>query len=184
MADLSTIARPYARALFDIASAAGNLAGWSDALHAAAAVLGEPAAERFLSNPALDDAQRAAFVETVGQDLPGGALLRTNEGKGFLRLLVENDRLTTLPEIAAQFDALKAQAENKVKATLVSAAQVDAAVAEQVAQALERKLGRKVELTLAVDPEILGGAVIRAEDMVIDASVRTRLRELANALVA
>jgi len=184
MADLSTIARPYARALFDIASAAGNLAGWSDALHAAAAVLGEPAAERFLSNPALDDAQRAAFVETVGQDLPGGALLRTNEGKGFLRLLAENDRLTALPEIAAQFDALKAQAENKVKATLVSAAEVDAAVAEQVAQALERKLGRKVELTLAVDPEILGGAVIRAEDMVIDASVRTRLRELANALVA
>ena len=116
--------------------------------------------------------------------MPGGALLRTNEGKGFLRLLAENDRLTALPEIAAQFDALKAQAENKVKATLVSAAEVDAAVAEQVAQALERKLGRKVELTLAVDPEILGGAVIRAEDMVIDASVRTRLRELANALVA
>src|SRR5690606_9316001 len=165
MADLSTIARPYARALFDIAKAAGNLAGWSDALRAAASVVTDPAAERFLSSPALDDAKRAAFVETVGQDLPGGALLRTNEGKGFLRLLAENDRLTALPEIAAQFDALKAQAENKVKATLVSAAEVDAAVAEQVAQALERKLGRKVELTLAVDPEILGGAVIRAEDM-------------------
>src|SRR5690606_19019401 len=184
MADLSTIARPYARALFDIAKAAGNLAGWSDALRTAAAVVREPAAERFLSNPALDDAQRAAFVETIGQDVAGGALLRSNEGKGFLRLLVENDRLAALPEIAAQFDVLKAQAENTVKATLVAAAEVDATVADQVAQALERKLGRKVELTLAVDPEILGGAVIRAEDMVIDASVRTRLRELANALVA
>lgn len=184
MADLSTIARPYARALFDIASAAGNLAGWSEALHAAASVLAEPAAERYLSNPALDDAQRAAFVETIGQDLPGGALLRSNEGKALLRLLAENDRLAALPEIAAQFDVLKAQAENKVKATLVSAAEVDPAVAEQIANALERKLGRKVELTLAVDPEILGGAVIRAEDMVIDASVRTRLRELANALAA
>jgi F-type H+-transporting ATPase subunit delta len=183
MADLSTIARPYARALFDIARAAGNLAGWSDALAAAAAVSREPAAERFLSNPALDDQQRAAFVETIGQDLAGGQLLGSNEGKGLLRLLAENDRLAALPEIAAQFEALKAQAENKVKATLVSAAEVDAQIADQVANALERKLGRKVELKLAVDPDILGGAVIRAEDMVIDASVRTRLRELAAALV-
>ncbi len=90
----------------------------------------------------------------------------------------------TLPEIAAQFDALKAEAENKVKATLVSATAVDAAVAERVKQALKKRLGREVELSLEVDPSLIGGAIVRAEDMVIDGSVRTRLEQLARAMVS
>ena len=182
MADLSTIARPYARALFDLASAAGKLGPWSEALAAAAAVVGDAKAKRFLENPELGDEQRAGFVEIVSQDLKGGALWRSAEGKNALRVLAENGRLAALAEIAAQFDALKAQAENKVKVTLVSATAVDRAVAEQVTQALQKKLGRKVELTLEVDAAILGGAIIRAQDRVIDGSVRTRLQRLAEAL--
>jgi F-type H+-transporting ATPase subunit delta len=89
-----------------------------------------------------------------------------------------------LPEIAAQFDALKAEAENKIKATLISATAVDAGVAERVKQALKKRLGREVELELTVDPSLIGGAIVRAEDMVIDGSVRTRLEQLARAMVS
>jgi F-type H+-transporting ATPase subunit delta len=120
----------------------------------------------------------------VSVGIKGAEVFETAEGKGLLALLAENDRLGVLPEIAAQFDALKAQAENKVKATLISAVAVDKSVADQVARSLEKKLGRAVELTLAVDPSLIGGAVIRAENMVIDGSVRTRLEKLAHALTS
>ena len=184
MADDSTIARPYAKALFDLASAGQKLGLWSEALNAAATVLAEPSAKRVLANPALDDERRAEFVRAVSVGIKGAEVFETAEGKGLLALLAENDRLGVLPEIAAQFDALKAQAENKVKATLTSAVAVDKGVADQVARALEKKLGRAVELTLAVDPSLIGGAVIRAENMVIDGSVRTRLEKLAHALTS
>lgn len=183
MADLSTIARPYARAAFDLATEAGALGAWSDALSAAASVVGDDAASDFLGSPELTDEQRVAFVESIANDVPEAAVLASENGKGLVRLLVENDRLGALPEISAQFDQLKSQAENKVKVTLVSATPVDGAVANKVAVALERRLGRKVELELEVDAALIGGAVIRAEDMVIDGSVRTRLQRLAESLV-
>ena len=95
----------------------------------------------------------------------------------------ENDRLQALPDIAAEFDRLKTRAENKIKVTLVSASEVDTAQAQTVTRALEKTLGRQVDLALEVDPTLLGGAVVRAEDMVIDGSVRSRLRRLAETLV-
>jgi F-type H+-transporting ATPase subunit delta len=183
MADSSTVARPYAKALFDLASAAGNLPAWSAALGAAAAVVGDTSAKRALANPALDDSRRADLVGSVVGQIQGGELLTTPQGKSLLGLLAENDRLTALPEIAAQFDALKAQAENKVKVTVTSAVSVDDALAAQIKRALEHKLGRAVELTLEVDAALIGGAIIRADDMVIDGSVRARLQRLTDALV-
>ena len=184
MADDNTIARPYAKALFDVASADGKLASWSDALNAAAAVLGDPNAKRVLSNPALDDSKRASFIRAVSVGLKGADVFETPHGTALLALLAENDRLAVLPEIAAQFDALKSEAENKIKARLIAATAVDKAVAERVKQALKKRLGREVELTLEVDPSLIGGAIVRAEDMVIDGSVRTRLEQLARAMVS
>jgi F-type H+-transporting ATPase subunit delta len=184
MADQSTIARPYAKALFDVANVDKKLGSWSDALNAAAAVLGDANAKRVLANPELVAAKRAEFIRAVSVGLKGADLFETAQGKALLALLAENDRLTVLPEIAAQFDALKAEAENKIKATLVSATAVDASVAERVKQALVKRLGREVELTLEVDPSLIGGAIVRAEDMVIDGSVRTRLEQLARAMVS
>jgi len=184
MADTSTIARPYAKALFDLASAERALPKWSAALSAAAAVVGDANAKRVLANPALTDTQRAELVASVAGAVPGGEALGTAHGRNLLKLLAENDRLTVLPDIATQFDALKAQAENKVKVTLVSATPVDAALAEQITKALTQRLGRAVELTLEVDASMLGGAIIRADDMVIDGSVRTRLQRLTESLVA
>jgi F-type H+-transporting ATPase subunit delta len=184
MADDSTIARPYAKALFDVASAEQKLGPWSDALNAAAAVLGDASARRVLANPSLDQPKRADFIRAVSVGLKGADVFETPQGKALLSLLAENDRLAVLPEIASQFDELKSEAENKIKATLVSATAVDAGVAERVKQALKKRLGRDVELSLEVDPSLIGGAIVRAEDMVIDGSVRTRLEQLARAMVS
>jgi F-type H+-transporting ATPase subunit delta len=183
MADVGTIARPYAKALFDIASGERKLGEWSRALNAAAAVLEDPSAKRVLGNPTVDVAKRAEFLRAVSVGVKGADVLESSQGKALLAVLAENDRLSVLPEIAAQFDALKAQAENKVKVTMTAATLVPAATAEQVKQALKKRLGREVELELAVDPALIGGAVIRAEDMVIDGSVRARLTKLAAQLV-
>lgn len=183
MADFSTVARPYAKAVFDIARERHALAAWAEGLAAAAAVMSDEGARRYLGRPVMRAAERAEFLSTVLGDLPEAVVLTTAEGSNLLRLLSENDRLEALPEIAAQFEELKTQAENKVKVTLVSAAAVDEQQAAKVAAALEGRFGRAVELELKVDPALLGGAVIRAEDMVIDGSVKSRLQRLAGALV-
>ena len=183
MADFSTVARPYARALFDLATGERKLPEWSAALGAAAAVLADANARRALANPAFDDGARATLVGSVAGAIKGGELFTSSAGKNLLQLLSENNRLTALPEIAAQFDALKAEAENKVKVTVTAATVVDAALAEQIKKALQQKLGRTVELTLAVDASLIGGAIIQADDMVIDGSVRTRLQRLTEKIV-
>jgi F-type H+-transporting ATPase subunit delta len=183
MADASSVARPYAKALFDLASGERKLREWSAALGAAAAVLADPDAKRALASPKFDDAARATLVGSIVGAIKGGELLTSAAGKNLLQLLAENDRLTALPAIATQFDALKAEAENKVNVTVTAATAVDGTIAEQIKKALEKKLGRVVELTLAVDPALIGGAVIQADDMVIDGSVRTRLQRLTEKIV-
>jgi F-type H+-transporting ATPase subunit delta len=182
MADFGTVARPYARAVFDVAVAAGDLGGWSEALRAAAAVIEDKSARAYLSRPGQGVAAQSEFVGTVAADLPGAAVLASREGRNLLKLLAENDRLDALGEISARFDRLKAERENKVKVRLIAAARVDSAQAEKIASALSRKLGRAVELDLEVDESLIGGAVVRAEDMVIDDSLKTRLTRLASAL--
>ena len=183
MADYSTVARPYAKALFETASQTQNLAGWSAALNAAATVVADESVRRHLARPELDAEARAQFVSSLCDGIADAKLLGAGTGRSLVQLLSANDRLMALPEIAARFDRLKAQAESTVKATLIAATAVDAAQAARVVQALERKLGRKVELELEVDPSLLGGAIVRAEDMVIDGSVRSRLRRLAETLI-
>jgi F-type H+-transporting ATPase subunit delta len=184
MADQSTIARPYAKAVFDVASKARDLDGWASALAAAGAIVADEIVRAHLRRPELDDAERAKFVAHMCKGLPGTEVLKGGAGENLLKLLSENDRLNVLPEIARQFEALKVEAESKVKAKLITAAKVDAKQAAKVVEALERKLGRKVDLELTVDPTLLGGAIVRAEDMMIDGSVRSRLERLAAALIA
>jgi F-type H+-transporting ATPase subunit delta len=169
MAAFGTVARPYAKAIFEIATAEKTLAAWSNG--------------SYLARPAMRAAERANFLQSILEGAPDAQVFESAAGKNLLRLLSENNRLGALPEIAAQFDKLKAQAENKVKVTLVAATQVDGEQAAKVTAALQRKLGREVELTLEVDPKLLGGAVVRAEDMVIDGSVRSRLQRLAGSLI-
>jgi F-type H+-transporting ATPase subunit delta len=183
VADFSTVARPYAKALFALAEAGGNLAAWSEALHGAAAVIGDPQAKEFLARPSLSAEQRAAFLVSVLEKSAVGDVFGSREGKNLLRIVSENGRLVALPEIAVQFDKLKALSENRVTVKLFSASAVDAAQVERIAAALKRRLGREVEIQTEIDPTLVGGAVVRADDRVIDGSVRSRLKRLAGSLI-
>ncbi len=186
MSDTSTIARPYAQALFDIASAEDLLSQWSESLAALATIVADDDARAFLMRPEIDAEARAEFLQAVGSEAgaAGAGFVSSSRGQNFIRLLVENGRLLALPDISTRFDALKAEAENTIKATLVMAADVESDFAARISASLEKKLGRKVELELEIDDELLGGAIVRAEDMVIDGSVKTRLRKLAESLIS
>jgi len=183
MAEFSTVARPYAKALFAVAEAGGNLAAWSDALEGAAAVVSDAAAKEFLARPSLSAEQRAAFLASVLEKSAGGGVFGSPEGRNLLRIVSENGRLAALPEIAAQFDKLKAAAENRVTVKLYTASHADAAQVDRIAAALQRRLGRKVEIETEIDPALVGGAIVRADDRVIDGSVRSRLERLAGSLI-
>lgn len=184
MSDTSTIARPYAQALFEIASAESLLPQWSESLAALARIVADDDASAFLMRPEIGADARAEFLKAVGSETGAGEFVGSGRGQNFIRLLIENGRLAALSDISRRFDALKAEAENTVKATLVMAADTESDVASRISASLEKKLGRKVELELEVDDELLGGAVVRAEDMVIDGSVKTRLRKLAESLIS
>ena len=184
MAENTTLARPYARALFDTARAAETLGQWSAALNALAEVMDNDGARRYLASPGLSDAQRVEFLTAVASRAAEDATVLTSpQGENFLRLVTENDRLPVLPEIAQRFDALKAEAERTIEVSITAATAIDERLAERIAASLEQRLGRSVELITRVDPDLVGGAVIRAEDQVIDGSVRSRLQDLSQALV-
>ncbi len=187
MADNNTIARPYARAAFELARDKGTLAKWSEALAAARDALADGQAARFLSHPALNDDQRLDFLTDLMKKAGGKASLLaggSKEGKNFLKLLVEYNRVDVLPEISAQFEILKANVENTVEVTVTSAVALSAAQKKAITAALKKRLGRTVHLETEIDESLIGGAVIRAGDVVIDGSLRSRLDSLSNALVS
>ena len=176
MAERITIARPYARAAFEAAQAKHQLAAWSRALMAAAAGVGEPAVQTLLGSPKLPKQQLAQiFIELVGQELG-------DRGANFIRLLAENRRLGLLPEIAQGFEQLRADAERTIEAIVVSASPLGDKERAALAQALKQRLDREVTLKCEIDPRLIGGAVIRAGDLVIDGSVRSKLERLSLAL--
>lgn len=184
MADSNTIARPYARAAFDVARDAGALAEWSDSLQAAALLFADGELARFLGNPALSEAQQLEFLGGLF-DKAGAPLFAGGHPKGtnFVKLLLDNDRIDVLPEIAEHFEALKDAIENSIDVTVTSAAALSDKDRQQYIAALEKRFGRKVELATRIDESLIGGAVIRAGDVVIDGSLRARLEGLTNALV-
>ena len=184
MADNNTIARPYAQATFDIASESGTLSAWSEALETAAALLEDGRVSQYLSDPAFNDGQRLEFLTGLfvkaGDDLLVGG---DAKGTNLLKLLLENDRIAVLPEIAAHFETLKAQIENTVDVTVTSASPLSAEQQAEISRALTERLGREVRIETAIDENLIGGAVIQAGDIVIDGSLRARLEGLTTALV-
>jgi F-type H+-transporting ATPase subunit delta len=178
MSQALTLARPYARAAFSIArdslaSEAGSLQSWSDALAFAAHVAADPRVASLLGNPNLTQADATALLAPEQANPVFG---------DFLGLLFENRRLRLLPEIAGLYDALRFEAERVVKAKVTSAAPLPASELETIKAALKRRFGRDVEVDTAVDAELIGGAVIDAGDVVIDGSIRGQLGRLQSAL--
>jgi F-type H+-transporting ATPase subunit delta len=178
MADRLTVARPYAKAAFAQAKADGALAAWSTALERAALAAGDGRVRALFGSPNVTAAQLADLVSGVA-----GEGLDQN-GRNFIALLAENKRLPFLAEISQIFNALKDDAERVVDVHITAATALPAAEGAQLTAALERRFDRKVRVQSDIDPELIGGAVVRAGDLTIDGSVKARLARLARELIA
>lgn len=176
MAELSTLARPYAKAAFEFAANANDLAAWSGQLATAAVVAGAENMVKILSSPSLTSSQQAAqFLDVCGDELNDNA-------RNFIKVLADNKRLPLLPEISALYEQFKANREKSVEVEVATAFELDAAIEKKLASALSGKLERDVNVQTVIDKNLLGGVVVRAADVVIDGSVRGRLNKLAEAM--
>jgi F-type H+-transporting ATPase subunit delta len=176
MAEKSTIARPYAQAVFELARASRDYQSWSTLLQFAAAVTQNPAMTKYIDNPRVPKATLAQLlIEVCGTTV-------NEHGKNFLQVLIDNKRLSVLPEIAEIFEQLRAQAESRMDAEVVSAFPLSEAQRQGISAGLKKRLGREINLVAKVDSALIGGAIIRAGDMVIDGSVTGHLEKLAYAL--
>ncbi|HTV49855.1 MAG TPA: F0F1 ATP synthase subunit delta [Steroidobacteraceae bacterium] len=172
-ADKATIARPYAKAAFEEAQAHGRLDPWARSLELASAVVSDARVAPLIHDPEVTPAQLAQFViDVAGEQL-------AEHGRNFVRTLAENHRLAYLPEICALFKELKDAAEGVADVTVTSAAPLDAAQQQMLAQALARRLRRRVRLHCDTDASLIGGAVVRAGDLIIDGSLRAQLERMS-----
>ena len=176
MAELSTLARPYAKAAFEYASDNDALASWFEQLSAVATVTLDSGMEAVLSNPSLTAAQQAQMLNDVCGDAVG------SQARNFVAILASNKRLRLLPEIVVLFEQYKANREKSVDVEVVSAFDMADATKEKLATVLAKKLERDVKVSTSTDADLLGGVLIRAGDLVIDGSVRGRLNKLSEAM--
>lgn len=177
MSELTTAARPYARAAYEIASNNNEVEQWTRMLNLSAAVAHDSKMQAVLDSPTIGWQQEAEiFQEVCGDEL-------NERGNNFIKLLAENQRLVLLPEITALFQYYRAQATGTVDAELVSAQTVSDDQVNTIANSLSTRLGKKVSLTTRIDESLIGGAIIRAGDIVIDGSLRGRLEKLSTTLV-
>ena len=176
MAEAITVARPYAQAAFMYASAQQALSDWSDMLSLLAAIADDADMHELIDSPQLTEIQLADLFIQIGGD-------RINSnGANFIRELAVNGRLKLLPEIAALYEIQRRAAEGSVQAEMVSAFPASEAQQAEVIASLRKRLGRDIELSCSTDTDLLGGAIIRAGDLVIDGSVRGKLERLGAAL--
>ncbi len=173
MSQALTVARPYARAAFAVAREEDNLAAWSDALGFAARGAADPRVAALLPNPQLSDADAIALLAPEGAS---EAFAR------FLGVLADAGRLQELPEIAALYAELRAEAEKVIRAKVTSATVLPAGELDVIKAALKKRFGRDVEIDTAVDESLIGGAIIDAGDVVIDGSLKGKLSRLQTAL--
>ena len=176
MAERATIARPYARAAFAHAHEAKALPAWSKLLGAAAAGAGDSRIARLIGNPHVSSNELVDLLGGLSEQAAGEG------GKNFLRALAENRRLALLPYIAAQFEELRAEVEGVVDVEVIAAQQIASPQEKKLAAALKKRLGREVRLHTRIDESLLGGAIVRAGDLVIDGSLKGRLERLGSAL--
>ena len=176
MAELATVARPYAEALFKAALEKGSLAAVADSLQLVAATMRDEQMRSVLSNPKVSVAEKKALLDSIGAD-------RVDElTMNLVRLLVDNHREVLVGDIEEQFDELKREHEKVLRARITSAQPLTDAQRGDLIAALEKRYGKKVEADLDVDPELLGGARVQIGDQVIHASVRDALAQMAMAL--
>lgn len=176
MAELTTLARPYAKAAFQIAKSQEKLAEWSDLLSGAAQIAANKQIKQLLTNPGMAESKKAELIlDCVEQKA-------SEQVNNFFLILAENQRLALLPEIAALFNTYRADLERTVDIKVSAPFELTEEQQQKLAQALSTRLERKVSLETSLDKSLIGGVVVRTGDMVIDASVRGKLTKLAEAL--
>jgi F-type H+-transporting ATPase subunit delta len=176
MSDLVTAARPYARAILELADSEKALTKWSKQLQFMAAVSMDPDFQRLIGDPKLTKEEVAdLFITACGDDID-------ESGQNLIKLLAENGRIAVLPELSMLFDKLRADAQGTVEAEVYSAYRLSKEQRQALEKALKKRLGRKVKITSHVDKSLLGGALIRAGDLVIDGSLKGRIEKLNAAL--
>ncbi|MFT5132099.1 MAG: F-type H+-transporting ATPase subunit delta [Gammaproteobacteria bacterium] len=177
MQEKTTIARPYAQAVFELARDSGNTAEWSLALDLLNRIVSDAQMRLLLNNPKVSHQQLQDLVIDIGSErfFP--------YAKNFIKVLVSAGRLQYAPQIAQLFEAKRADAEGRVEVEVRSAYELNQAQQDSIAKSMSVRLGKKVSISASVDESLIGGAVIRAGDSVIDASVRGRLTELSNELI-
>jgi F-type H+-transporting ATPase subunit delta len=176
VAERATIARPYAKAAFEYAREAKAFAAWSTGLKAAAEIVEDPRVALLTKDPQWSQADLVSIVTDVA-----GAKLNAGM-QNFIRVLAENHRLLLLPEISVHYETLRSEVENTLDVDVISAVALNAAQTEKLAAALSTRFKRKVRMQNSVDATLLGGAVVRAGDVVIDGSLKGRLERLATEL--
>ena len=176
MAELATIARPYAEAVFRVARQGNALQAWSDALNLISTVYRDPQMQAAMANPRVTSADiEKLLLEICGERIDGVA-------RNLIQLLVHNRRLSVLGEIRGRFEQLKLEDEGKVDAKISSAFPMEDAQRNQVVNLLSSRFKRKINATVAVDPDLIGGIKVEVGDKVWDASVRGRLQTMAATL--
>jgi F-type H+-transporting ATPase subunit delta len=176
MTDFTTAARPYANAVYDIASHAKALDSWSDALANLASVVSDAQISELLHDPEMGKQQKGELVVRVLGD-------KLNEQQqNLVKLMAENGRLSIMPDVHEQFEVARAKAENKVEAEVISAFELSAQQTDELVNTLKNKLGCDVTLTTTIDESLIGGVVIKAGDTIIDASMKSQLDSLALSL--
>lgn len=176
MSQLTTLARPYARAAFESAISDGSLKTWSSGLGLLAALLQDTKVGSYLSNPARSTGEQAqTLIDLCGSELDAKA-------QNFVLVLAANKRLQLLPEIAKLFEDMKADYEKTVDVEVISAFGMDQGAENNLASALKKRLQRDVKLNVSVDRGLIGGMIVRAGDLVIDGSVRGKLNKLIESM--
>jgi F-type H+-transporting ATPase subunit delta len=178
MAEITTIARPYAEALTRLAGETNAWSKWSGVLSLSAEVIAEPQVAGLIGNPGIDTARVVEIIRAICGDRLDA------EAVNFIELLAENKRLAVLPEIARQFEVIKTAQEGILSAHVTSAFELTGVQLSGLMARLETKFGRKIYVTQEVDSALIGGVVIQVGDEVLDASVRGKLGDLAATLKA
>ena len=176
MSSLMTLARPYAKAAFELAQGGDALAAWDDMLGLASAIVAEESMAGLLESPDVSAAKVAEIITEAGGEAFDGRF------NGFLTVLSSNGRLALLPQIAGLYRQLREEAENRLRVKVVSAVPLDEAQADRMKQALARRFECEIELDNEIDAGVIGGAVVYAGDLVIDGSLRGRLSKLSASL--
>mgnify|MGYP000002888398 FL=1 len=175
MSELTTVARPYAKAAFDFAVEAKAIDAWHEMLVFAAEVSKDATITEYISGGASVEQATDLFLKVCDVQLD-------SNGQNLIKVMAENQRLLVLPQVLTQFSELKAEFEKEISVDVTSAVKLKVAQQKVISAALEKRLARKVKLNCSVDKNVVSGLVIKAGDMVIDGSVRGKLNRLATTI--